>query len=152
MSEPNVFPYTADGPVGGPVVYRRAHAVIPVSAEMLAEAEETRAAVGRWMAMSPEERAAVAAKRDAERAAARAAADAEARRFLAWLRSAVAGGPFAEAHLAIIEEHPTQDGRHVDTFADALVCATCAAGEELEGDPYPCVTLRALARAYGWSP
>jgi len=144
-----IYPSTADGPVDGPTVYR-AHAVIPVSAEMLAEHEGTRAAMDRWMAMSPAERAAAVAARQEERSAARLAAEAEARRFLAWLHPAVLAGPFAEAHTEIIEEHQPVS----DPF-DVHVCGTCAGRDrdgDLEGDPYPCITLRALAKAYGWSP
>lgn len=132
------------------IIVRQVSAVIPVSAEVLADALEGRRAMDAWWAMSPEERAAATAKRQAERMAARAAGHAEARRFRDWLRSAVVGSPFAEAHLAIIEEHQAGDGHDANTFADAVVCSTCAEGEDVEGDPYPCVTLRALAKAYGW--
>lgn len=135
-----------------PIVVRQATAFIPVSAEMLAEARETGDRVRAFLEMTDEERVAWTAKRDAERMARKAAGHAEARRFREWLRSAVAEGPFAEAHLAIIEEHQAGDGHDADTFADAVVCSTCAVGEDVEGDPYPCRTLRALAKAYGWSP
>ncbi len=103
------------------------------------------------MAMSPEQRAAVVAKRDAERQALREAAEARAAEFLGWLRAAVTPGSFAAAHLEIVAEHQPQAG-YDGTSDYGLVCGTCAQGEDCEGDPYPCVTLRALAKAYGWSP
>lgn len=134
-----------------PIVVHQVSAFIPVSRELLEEAQETRRAMDAWWAMSPEEREAATAKRDAERAAARAAAEVETRRFLAWLAEQIGDGPFVEAHRAIVDEHPLQDGRDANTYEPALVCGTCAQGEDVEGDPYPCRTLRALAKAYGWS-
>lgn len=62
------------------------------------------------------------ARRDAERAAKRAAGEAEARRFLEWLETRLVG----------CVGDRDRDG-------------------DIEGDPYPCVTLRALAKAYGWT-
>lgn len=135
---------------GPELIVHRASAVIPVSVEVLAEARETKRAMDAWMAMSPEERLAESVKRDAERAAKRAAGEAEGRRFLDWLRSAVAESPFADAHLAIIDEH-----QPVNDWLNGRVCGTCSWRDrdgDVEGDPYPCVTLRALAKAYGWSP
>lgn len=135
-----------------PIQVHRASAFIPVSQEMLEEAQETRRVMDAYMALSPEERAEAFERRQSVRASARAARHAEARRFVDWLRSAVTESPFASAHLEIIDEHQADDGRDADTFDDAAVCSTCAVGEDREGDPYPCRTLRALAKAYGWSP
>lgn len=138
---------------GPELIVRQARAVIPVSVEMLAEAQETRRAMDAWMAMSPEERAAATAKRDAEQMAAKAAAEKEARRFLGWLREAIGDGQFAGAHLEILSEHVPVDGGSYGRFS-GKVCGTCSCvdrdDEGVEGDPYPCVTLRALAKAYGW--
>jgi hypothetical protein len=164
---------------GPELIVRQARIALPVSAEMLADAEGTRRAMDEWLAMTPEERAAAGAKRDAERAALRAAATARAERFLEWLRARLdevermathsehycdcrdlgceddrvrdAASAGVGAHREIIAEHQPQPGWDGESF-HGLVCGTCAQGEDNDGDPYPCVTLRALARAYGWSP
>lgn len=68
-----------------------------------------------------------------------------------------------DAKLAIVDEHPAApgwDGREID----GQVCRTCSETSqdgELAGDPYPCRTLRLLARPFvehpdhkgeGWAP
>ena len=137
------------------LIVHQARAVVPVSAEMLAEARKTRAAMDRWMAMSPEERLAESDRRSAEQMAAKEAAEKDARRFLGWLREAIGDGQFAGAHLEILSEHVPVDGGSYGRFS-GKVCGTCSwvdrDDEGVEGDPYPCRTLRALARAYGWQP
>lgn len=151
---------------------------MPCSPEMLADAQGTQRAMEAWMAMTPEERAAVAAKRDVEQMAAKAAAEAEARRFLDWLRARLdavermathsehycdcrdlgceddevrdAAVAAVTAHREIIDEHQPIDGWIYDGVKLCGTCATAGRDGDLEGDPYPCVTLRALAKAYGW--
>lgn len=134
---------------GPELIVRQARVALPVSAEMLADAEGTRRAMDAWMAMSPEECLAASEKANAERQAAKDVAELEARRFLDWLRSMVVGdAPLAVAIREVIDEHLPIDG-----WRDLKLCGTCAVADrdgDLDGDPYPCVTLRALAKAYGW--
>lgn len=168
-----------NGDQGPELIVHQVRAVVPVSAEMQADAEGTRRAVDAWMAMTPEERAAATAKREAERMAAKEAAEAEARRFLEWLESRLerverlatrsehycdcrdlgceddevrdAASAAVTAHRAIIAEHPPSDSGFYGQ--PGKVCGTCSDTDpdgDIEGDPYPCVTLRALAKAYGW--
>jgi hypothetical protein len=140
-----------DRPPPEPIVVRQARAVIPVSAEMLAEAQATGEAVRAYLALSDEERAARYAELEAGRRERLAVAEAAAGRFLEWLRAAVAPSPFAEAHREIIAEHQPIGGWDYSSF-EGKICGTCSTVNDgdVEGDPYPCVTLRALARAYGW--
>lgn len=136
------------------LIVRQARVVVPVSAEMLAEARATGEAVRAYLALSDEERAARYAELEASRRERLAAAEEAARRFLEWLRAAVAPSPFAVAHMEIIDEHQPIGGWDYSSF-EGKICGTCSTVSndgDVEGDPYPCVTLRALAKAYGWSP
>jgi len=59
-----------------------------------------------------------------------------------------------DAKLAILEQHPTGSGWDGDNFGCA-VCETCAHYDhsgDLNGDPYPCKTLRHLALPYSDRP
>lgn len=138
---------------GPELIVHQARAVIPVSAEMLAEAQATGEAVRAYLALSDEERAARYRELEAGRRERREASEAAARQFLEWLRAAVAAGPFSAAHLEIVAEHQPVEGWDYSSH-EGRICGTCSFADRdggIEGDPYPCVTLRALAKAYGWT-
>jgi len=59
-----------------------------------------------------------------------------------------------DVKLAIIAEHPPCEGAAIDSdgrLSSGLICATCATTDlagSLEGDPYPCKTIRLLVDFY----